>query len=195
VTSLSSEDLDVETLLACLSECSDRPALRPEYDARSLRWLLEFLVPARGEGSLHKALVRDAAGQVLGWYLYYAGPAGLGEAIHIGARHESIKAVLEHLFEDAWRRASSRSRGDWSRGSQRISRRPTACSILASAGCWSSPATRRCCRLSIAGTPCSRVWKASGACDFGWSPGERASPSGTPQQVVCPVAGNGCAPA
>ncbi len=104
VTSLSSEDLDVETLLACLSESSGRPALRPEYDARSLRWLLEFLVPARGEGSLHKALVRDAAGQVLGWYLYYAGPAGLGEAVHIGARHESIKAVLEHLFQDAWRR-------------------------------------------------------------------------------------------
>jgi len=49
-------------------------------------------------------LVRDAAGQVLGWYLYYAGPAGLGEAIHIGARHESMKAVLEHLFQDAWRR-------------------------------------------------------------------------------------------
>jgi len=104
VTSLSSEDLDVETLLACLSESSGRPALRPEYDARSLRWLLGFLVPARGEGSLHKALVRDAAGQVLGWYLYYAGPAGLGEAIHIGARRESIKAVLEHLFQDAWRR-------------------------------------------------------------------------------------------
>src|SRR2546428_5892040 len=95
VTSLSSEDLDVETLLACLSESSGRPALRPEYDARSLRWLLGFLVPARGEGSLHKALVRDAAGQVLGWYLYYAGPAGLGEAVHIGARHESIKAVPE----------------------------------------------------------------------------------------------------
>jgi GNAT acetyltransferase-like protein len=104
VTSLSSEDLDVETLLACLSESSGRPALRPEYDARSLRWLLGFLVPASGEGSLHKSLVRDAAGQVLGWYLYYAGPAGLGEAIHIGARHESIKAVLEHLFQDAWRR-------------------------------------------------------------------------------------------
>ena len=100
----SSEDLDVETLLACLSESSGRPALRPEYDARSLRWLLGFLVPARGEGSLHKALVRDAAGQVLGWYLYYAGPAGLGEAVHIGARHESMKAVLEHLFQDAWRR-------------------------------------------------------------------------------------------
>ena len=67
-------------------------------------WLMEFLVPATGEGSLHKALVRDAAGQVLGWYLYYAGPAGLGEAVHIGARHASIKAVLEHLFQDAWRR-------------------------------------------------------------------------------------------
>jgi hypothetical protein len=103
-TSLSSEELDVETLLACLSDCSDRLALRPEYDARSLRWLLGCLVPAEGEGSLHKALVRDATGQVLGWYLYYADPAGLGEAIHIGARHESIQAVLEHLFQDAWRR-------------------------------------------------------------------------------------------
>ena len=104
VTSLSSEDLDVETLLACLSESSGRPALRPEYDARALRWLLTALVPARGEGSLRKTLVRDGAGQVLGWYLYYVSPAGFGEALHIGARDESMKAVLEHLFQDAWRR-------------------------------------------------------------------------------------------
>ena len=102
--SLSGEELDAETLLACLSEFSRRSALRPEYDARALRWLLTALVPARGEGSLRKTLVRDGAGQVLGWYLYYVSPAGFGEALHIGARDESMKAVLEHLFQDAWRR-------------------------------------------------------------------------------------------
>jgi len=104
VASLSGEELDAETLLACLSESSRRPALRPEYDVRALRWLLTVLVPAPGEGSLRKTLVRDAAGQVRGWYLYYVSPAGLGEALHIGARDGSMKAVLEHLFQDAWRR-------------------------------------------------------------------------------------------
>ena len=151
--SLSGEELDAETLLACLSEFSRRSALRPEYDARALRWLLTALVPARGEGSLRKTLVRDGAGQVLGWYLYYVSPAGFGEALHIGARDESMKAVLEHLFQDAWRRG--------------------ACSILAAAGCWSTPATRRSCRRSIAGMPCSRASRASGACDSRWRPGER----------------------
>lgn len=104
VASLSGEELDAETLLGCLSEFPCPPALRPEYDARALRWLLAALVPPGGEGSLQKTLVRDAAGQVLGWYLYYAGPARLGEAVHIWARDGSMKAVLEHLFQDAWRR-------------------------------------------------------------------------------------------
>lgn len=104
VASLSGEELDAETLLACLSESSRRPALRPEYDVRALRWLLTVLVPAPGEGSLRKRLVRDAAGQVRGWYLYYVSPVGFGEAVHIGARDGSMRAVLEHLFQDAWRR-------------------------------------------------------------------------------------------
>ena len=103
VASLSGEELDARTLLACLSEFSGRSALRPEYNASSLRWLLGRLVPAAGEGTLHKVLVRDAAGQVLGWYLYYASASGLAEAIHIGSRHESMAAVLAHLFQDAWR--------------------------------------------------------------------------------------------
>ena len=51
-------------------------------------------------------LVRDVRGDVLGWYLYYLRPGGVGEVVQIGATHDSIGEVLAHLFFDAWRRGA-----------------------------------------------------------------------------------------
>jgi len=100
---VSGEDLDVETLHACLSECSSKQSLRPEYNGRSLKWLLEKAAQKKRYGTLQKVLVRDAE-QIIGWYLYYLNPGGSSEVLQIGARDNSINDVLDHLFYHAWQR-------------------------------------------------------------------------------------------
>jgi len=102
----SREDVTAERLLACLSDFSLNRSLRPEYDERSVQWLLEILGRWRSSGSFRKVLVRDVRGDVLGWYLYYLRPGGVGEVVQIGATHDSIGEVLAHLFFDAWRRGA-----------------------------------------------------------------------------------------
>ncbi len=89
--------------LACLREFFADRALRPDYDARSLAWLLGTLGRWGRPGALRKVIVRNPRGDVLGWYLYYLRPRGVAEVVQIGATRESIGEVLGHLFFDAWR--------------------------------------------------------------------------------------------
>lgn len=100
----SGENLKEETLLACLSAFADSWSLRPEYDARSLRWLLERVARKKDCGSFRKVIVRGAGQETLGWYLYYQNAGDVSEVVQIVARDTSINAVLDHLFYDAWRR-------------------------------------------------------------------------------------------
>ena len=95
-------DLDVETLLQCLTEFRAGYAIWPEYDLVSLKWLLSFMdrMPARGE--LRKIIVRDENQKNLGWYIYYAKPDGVGEVVQIGGDTKFTKHILDHLFQDAW---------------------------------------------------------------------------------------------
>jgi hypothetical protein len=99
--SVSAGELDVETLHACFSEFSHGRLLQPVYDDHSLRWLLERLDQKNGRGALQKAAVRNAAREMIGWYLYYLNPGGLSEVVQIAAKPGSIHAVLDHLFYHA----------------------------------------------------------------------------------------------
>src|SRR5436309_7238725 len=101
--SVVGELLTGETLFTCLSECMGDWALRPEYDDRSLTWLLEVLAEKSKHGVLHPILVRNDGGERIGWYLYYQNPGGLGEVIQIGAKKAWTRQVLTHLFHHAWR--------------------------------------------------------------------------------------------
>lgn len=101
--SVPGEDMGADTLLWCVSEFSRGRSLRPEYDARSIKWLLETLSAQGARQTLRKVLVRTARGEIAGWYLYYVKPEGIGEVVQIGARPDSIDDVLGHLFYDAWR--------------------------------------------------------------------------------------------
>jgi hypothetical protein len=102
VPSASGEELTEYTLLAGLSEATRRRSLRPEYDEQSLQWLLEVLAARKGRGHLRKVLVRRAGQDAVGWYLYYANPAGISEVIQVAAKDGSMGDVLRHLFHDAW---------------------------------------------------------------------------------------------
>ncbi|MBI4638171.1 MAG: GNAT family N-acetyltransferase [Candidatus Rokubacteria bacterium] len=100
---LTGGELTAEILLEGLERLSGDRALRPEYDARALRWLLELLARKTAHGAFRTVVVRDGRGEAAGWYLYYLNPGGPSEVVQIAARSDSMGEVLEHLFHDAWR--------------------------------------------------------------------------------------------
>src|SRR6266571_2231508 len=74
---LTGEDLGTDDLLECLSRVTAERSLRPEYDRESLNWLLNLLARKRDRGLFQRVAVRDAAGDVLGWYLFYLNRGGI----------------------------------------------------------------------------------------------------------------------
>jgi hypothetical protein len=75
--------------------------LYPDYDTAFLRWLFREMALTTTHGALRRALVRDAKGDVLGWYVYYLKPGGISQVIQVAARPRRIGDVLDHLFFEA----------------------------------------------------------------------------------------------
>lgn len=96
------EDLGIETLLECLATIPGKHLLLPEYDRTSLAWVLDFVSRRKAFGDVRQVLLRDGTRKIIGWYIYYVAPGGIGEVVQIGARTASVAAVLDHLFYDAW---------------------------------------------------------------------------------------------
>jgi RimJ/RimL family protein N-acetyltransferase len=99
---LQGAELDVETLLGCMSEFRSGYSLWPEYDLHSLNWLLTYMERMKAHGDLRKVVLRDDARRTFGWYIYYRDPGAIGEVVQIGGPRQFTKAVLDHLFYDAW---------------------------------------------------------------------------------------------
>lgn len=109
---LQAEDLDVSTLLQCLTEFRDGHSLWPVYDTDSLTWLLRFMTENRGHGEeLRKVTLRDASRRIVGWYIYASAPGGMAEVVQFGAARHSVREVLDHLFHDAWNHDAVAIRG------------------------------------------------------------------------------------
>jgi hypothetical protein len=109
-TPASGEVLTVDHILDHAEQLLPRVGLRPEYERASLEWLFDAAAQQASSSDLHKVLVRDARGQVIGWYLYYlrrqAGASmqrGSCEVLQIVGSPSSLGQVLENLFYDAWR--------------------------------------------------------------------------------------------
>ncbi|MGH8641472.1 MAG: GNAT family N-acetyltransferase [Burkholderiales bacterium] len=94
--------LDPATVLAHLPEVLRGSALQPVYSERMLACLLERTARKARHGTLRARAVRDGEQRVLGWYLYYAQPGGVGEVIQLAARESSCDRVLQRLLADAW---------------------------------------------------------------------------------------------
>src|SRR5262249_45914256 len=80
---------------------SDGRALAPDYEADSFHWFLEMAGRKRMHGPLRKAVVRDASGDLAGWYLYYLEHGGMGHVLQFGARPNAAARVLDCLFYQA----------------------------------------------------------------------------------------------
>jgi hypothetical protein len=101
---LHGAELDLETLLECLIEFRKGYSLWPEYDLQSLRWLFSFIDHRPSRGHLRKIVVRDGSQKIVGWYMYYVNPGGVGEVVQVGGDPKFTRDVLGHLFYDAWER-------------------------------------------------------------------------------------------
>ncbi|HYG56049.1 MAG TPA: GNAT family N-acetyltransferase [Burkholderiales bacterium] len=96
------EALTPALLLEAARLVTARSRLRPDYDARSLDWLLAQARRKRRYGELQGRLLRERNGSIAGWYLYYLN-RGTSKVLQMGAREGAERGVLEHLFHHAWR--------------------------------------------------------------------------------------------
>jgi GNAT superfamily N-acetyltransferase len=100
------EELDCETMSACLSEVGRKQSIRPDYDESSLSWILQRADRLRRNGRLQKVLVKTKKQEIAGWYLYYLNPSGFSEVIQFYAKARFTRDVLDHLFHHAWQRGA-----------------------------------------------------------------------------------------
>ena len=103
---LVEEPLEAAALLDALERTAQRVALSPDYDQASLDWLLAQARGKRRYGELHACLLRERGGAIAGWFLYYAN-AGTSKVLQLHAHEGAEHAVLDHLFQHAWRRGAT----------------------------------------------------------------------------------------
>jgi hypothetical protein len=82
-------------------------ALRPVYEQGALDWLLDQVAEKRQFGTLERALVREPAGRVAGWFLYFLNSGGASQIVQFAARPAAHTLVLQHLFHHAWSRGAA----------------------------------------------------------------------------------------
>jgi len=99
---LHGSELNVETLLQCLTEFRKGYSYWAEYDVTSLNWLLNFMDRGTTRGRLRKLIVRDKKDKIVGWYMYYVKPGSVGEVVQVGGDKKFAKDILHHFFHDAW---------------------------------------------------------------------------------------------
>jgi hypothetical protein len=95
------EDPGAQELAGYMAASATGKSLRPEYDARSLEWVLARAQRLRPEAALVKRLLKTDTGQVAGWYVYAAASGGAGEVLQLHANSGFETQVLDNLFENA----------------------------------------------------------------------------------------------
>ena len=107
---LVEEPLAAAGLLDGLERAARRVALSPHYDAASLDWLLGQARAKRRHGELQARVLREPGGAIAGWFLYYLNGT-MSKVLQIHAREGAERAVLDHLFQHAWRRGAAAIEG------------------------------------------------------------------------------------
>jgi hypothetical protein len=103
--------LDPAVAAASLPEMLRANALRPACDAAEFAWLLEQAALKTRHGRFRGRAVLDAAGQLAGWFLYYAQPGSVAEVLQLVARDGAYDGVLRHLLSDAHAQGATAVRG------------------------------------------------------------------------------------
>jgi len=93
------EEPSPKELARCMAEAAT--SLRPDYDERTLDWVLSRAKALRPSAVPVSKLLRTDAGQIAGWYVCLATRGGAGEVLQLYANPGFEKQVLDRLFEDA----------------------------------------------------------------------------------------------
>jgi hypothetical protein len=108
---LAEEPIDPAAMVAELPDMLRGAALQPEYDTRSLAWLLDQAARNTRRGTLRARAVRDGARRLIGWYLYGLRAGGASEVIQLAARNGCYGRVFQRLLADAGRHGAAAVRG------------------------------------------------------------------------------------
>jgi hypothetical protein len=102
---LQEEALAPNTLAEAFAEHRGAFALRPDYDADALRWLLGQAGMKSRYGPLESVVLRDPNGRAAGWFLYYRNPR-MSQVLQVGGRRERLAQVLDQMFAHARERGA-----------------------------------------------------------------------------------------
>jgi hypothetical protein len=94
------EPLHAHALANFMSDSMDDMMLHPDYDAVSLRRMLDDAARQSAQGTLRAVLLRSGR-QVAGWYLYCLDRQGTAEVLQVGYRRGHREEVIDHLFNNA----------------------------------------------------------------------------------------------
>lgn len=103
---LHATELDLEMHLQCMTEFRKGYSIWAEYDPRSLKWLLDYMNRTANRGKLRKLFLRDDRQKIVGYYVYYVKPGGVGEVVQLCGDPQFTKPILDHLFNDAMEHGS-----------------------------------------------------------------------------------------
>jgi hypothetical protein len=120
-------DLAASEMVARLDEFSADRALRPDYDASSLAWLLGQTARQTARGRLRGRAVRDRRGDLLGWYLHFVRAGAPSEVVQLASRGGTEDAMLRCLLADAWRQGATAAHGRFD---------PSIAAALSRHHCW-----------------------------------------------------------
>ena len=100
-SALRAEPLTAEALVEANASLNARARMRPEYGTGYVRWLLDEMGRNDEQGRFTATLVRDARGNVAGWYAYYLRPGGVSRVFALEAHERRLGDVIDHLFGEA----------------------------------------------------------------------------------------------
>jgi hypothetical protein len=98
---LQIEPLHAHALTNFMSGSMGDMMLHPDYDAASLRRMLDDAARQSAQGTLQAVLLRSRGRQVAGWYLYCLDRRGTAEVLQVGYRRGHREEVIDHLFNRA----------------------------------------------------------------------------------------------
>ena len=97
-------------MLEHAEEAAAGARLRVDYDEAFVDWLFAEMAAVRARGELVRREVRRG-GRLVGWYVAYLKPGGIGQVMQIAASGGDVEPVLDQLFADAWQSGAAALQG------------------------------------------------------------------------------------
>lgn len=87
-----------EDLSAAILHLARDPALHPQWTGSDIRWLLRHAISKERHGPVHRAIVRDGRGNLLGVYIYHGSPGRIGRVLQVLAGPGALADVVDCLL-------------------------------------------------------------------------------------------------